>query len=93
MDGKPVMCEDLLQPCTGAAGDPNELLELAVMRMPFGKYQGRLLIDLPEHYVVWFANNGFPEGKLGAMLQTVYVIKVNGLEYLFTPFRQGGKNR
>jgi len=93
MDGKSVMSEDLQQPCTEAAGDPNELLELAAMRMPFGKYQGRLLIDLPEHYVVWFSNNGFPEGKLGLMLQTVYVIKVNGLEYLFTPFRQGGNKR
>jgi len=51
------------------------------------------LIDLPEPYVVWFANKGFPEGRLGMMLQTVYEIKVNGLEYLFTPFRQGGENR
>ena len=89
----PVMNEYLQQPCTEAAGDPNEFLELAAMRMPFGKYQGRLLIDLPEHYVVWFSNNGFPEDKLGVMLQTVYVIKVNGLEYLFTPFREGGNNR
>jgi len=93
MGGKSVMSEDLQQPSTEAAGDTNEFLDLATMWMPFGKYQGRLLIDLPEHYVVWFANNGFPEGKLGKMLQTVYVIKVNGLEYLFTPFRQGGKNR
>jgi len=93
MDGKSLMCEDLLQPCTETAGDPKEFLELAAMRMPFGKYRGRLLVDLPERYVVWFANNGFPEGKLGMMLQTVYEIKVNGLEYLFTPFRQGGKNR
>ncbi len=92
MDGKSVMSEDLQQPCTEAAGDPNEFLELAAMRMPFGKYRGRLLIDLPEHYVVWFANQGFPEGKLGMMLQTVYEIKVNGLEYLFTPFRQSGRN-
>ena len=93
MDWKLVMSEDLQQPSTVAGGDTNEFLDLATMRMPFGKYQGRLLIDLPEHYVVWFANNGFPEGKLGKMLQTVYVIKVNGLEYLFTPFRLGGKNR
>jgi len=57
------------------------------MRMPFGRYQGSLLIDLPEHYVVWFANHGFPEGELGRMLQTVHVIKVNGLEYLFEPLR------
>jgi uncharacterized protein len=82
--------EDSLRPCTEASGEPNDLLELAAMRMPFGKYQGRLLIDLPEPYVIWFASKGFPEGKLGRMLRTVYEIKVNGLEYLFTPLRQGG---
>lgn len=70
------------------SGDPGELLALAEMRMPFGKYQGRLLIDLPEPYVVWFAQQGFPEGKLGRMLQAVYEIKVNGLEYLFAPLRK-----
>jgi hypothetical protein len=63
------------------------LLELAAMRMPFGKYQGRRLTDLPEAYVVWFARQGFPEGKLGDMLRTVYEIKVNGLEYLFDRLR------
>ena len=68
--------------------DADELLALASMRMPFGKYQGRLLIDLPEPYVVWFAKKGFPEGRLGRMLQAVYEIKANGLEYLFTPLRQ-----
>jgi len=68
--------------------DAEELLALASMRMPFGKYQGRLLIDLPEPYVVWFAQKGFPEGKLGRMLQAVHEIKVNGLEYLFEPLRQ-----
>jgi len=80
---------DLLQPCHDAGGDSDELLALAEMRMPFGKYQGRLLIDLPERYVVWFASNGFPEGRLGRMLQTVYEIKVNGLDYLFIPLRNG----
>jgi uncharacterized protein (DUF3820 family) len=45
------------------------------------------LIDLPERYVVWFAGQGFPEGKLGRMLQEVYEIKVNGLEFLFDPLR------
>jgi uncharacterized protein (DUF3820 family) len=84
------MNQDLFQPCVEAAGNPDELLELATMRMPFGKYQGRLLIDLPEPYVVWFAGQGFPEGKLGMMLRTVYEIKVNGLEYLFAPLRNGG---
>lgn len=64
-----------------------KLLELAQTRMPFGKYSGRLLIDLPEPYVVWFSQQGFPKGKLGEMLQSVYEIKVNGLEYLFDPLR------
>ncbi|RNC71743.1 MAG: hypothetical protein ED859_03275 [Desulfuromonadales bacterium] len=67
--------------------DHQALLELARTRMPFGKYAGRRLIDLPEPYVVWFARQGFPEGKLGRMLQTVYEIKVNGLEFLFDPLR------
>ena len=65
-----------------------DLVELARTRMPFGKYEGLLLIDLPEPYVVWFAQQGFPEGKLGRMLQAVYEIKVNGLEYLFDPLRR-----
>jgi len=63
------------------------LLELADMRMPFGRYAGRRLIDLPEPYVVWFSQQGFPPGKLGEMLQALYEIKVNGLEYLFEPLR------
>lgn len=68
-------------------GSAEALIELARTRMPFGKYKDRLLIDLPEPYVVWFAGKGFPKGKLGDMLRTVYEIKVNGLEYLFEPFR------
>lgn len=67
--------------------DPQILLKLAGMKMPFGKYKGLFLIDLPEPYVVWFAQNGFPEGELGQMLGLVYEIKVNGLEYLFDPLR------
>ncbi|MGW8193821.1 MAG: DUF3820 family protein [Desulforhopalus sp.] len=65
------------------------LLQLAAMKMPFGKYSGRLLIDLPEPYVVWFARRGFPQGKLGEMLALVHEIKVNGLEYLIEPLRPG----
>ncbi|MGB3223359.1 MAG: DUF3820 family protein [Desulforhopalus sp.] len=68
--------------------DHEQILELAEMKMPFGKYAGRLLIDLPEPYVVWFAQKGFPKGKLGVMLAIVYEIKVNGLEYLFDPLRK-----
>jgi len=50
--------------------------------MPYGKYKDRYIIDLPEYYVVWYYNKGFPKGKLGEMLQTVYELKLNGLEYL-----------
>lgn len=83
------MSDEVPKPCSEVSADLNDLLELASMRMPFGKYQGRLLIDLPEPYVVWLANKGFPEGKLGRMLQAVYEIKANGLEYLFEPLRKG----
>ncbi len=69
--------------------DHEQLLELAEMKMPFGKYAGRLLVDLPEPYVVWFKQKGFPRGELGQLLETVYTIKANGLEYLFRP---GSKN-
>ena len=68
--------------------DPQQLLKLAQYRMPFGKYANRLLIDLPEPYVIWFANKGFPDGELGKMLAIVHEIKVNGLEYLFKPLRK-----
>jgi len=55
--------------------------------MPFGKYKGRLLCDLPEHYVVWFYSNGLPEGKLGMLMGTLYEIKLNGLEHLLKKYR------
>ncbi len=63
-----------------------EFLRLAQARMPYGKYKGCLLVQLPEPYVVWCANKGFPKGKLGEQLRCLYDIKVNGLEYLFDPF-------
>jgi len=62
---------------------PEFLLEISKTRMPFGKYKDRLLIDLPEPYVMWFSREGFPKGKLGEMLRVVYEVKLNGLEYLF----------
>ncbi|MDP4188174.1 MAG: DUF3820 family protein [Bacteroidota bacterium] len=68
--------------------DKEHLLKLANARMPFGKYANRLLIDLPEPYVVWFKQKGFPKGELGKMLAEVYEIKVNGLEYLFKPLKK-----
>ncbi|WP_088655071.1 DUF3820 family protein [Geofilum rhodophaeum] len=63
------------------------LLDLVRMRMPYGKYKDRILCDLPEFYLVWMAQKGFPKGKLGTLLATLYEIKVNGLEYLLKPLR------
>ena len=62
--------------------DQQFLIKLAHTKMPYGKYEGRYLIDLPEYYVVWYHNKGFPKGKLGDMLLQVYELKLNGLEYL-----------
>ena len=70
-----------------ATPEPAVLLKLTKTRMPFGRYEGRLLIDLPEPYVIWFAKKGFPEGELGRMLKILYEVKINGLEYLFKPLR------
>ena len=61
------------------------LLDLVTKEMPFGKYKGRKIYQLPEPYLLWFARQGFPEGKLGMWLQTMYEIKLNGLEYLLKP--------
>ncbi len=64
------------------------LQELTTMKMPFGKYKGWTLSDLPEYYIVWFHREGFPAGKLGMMLATLYEIKLNGLEYLLRPLKK-----
>ena len=63
------------------------LEELVKIKMPFGKYKDRLVCDLPEYYLVWYHSKGFPKGKLGEQLATMYEIKLNGLEYLLKPFR------
>ena len=68
--------------------DPTYLLKLAKAVMPFGKYAGVRLVDLPEPYVIWFSQKGFPKGELGEMLKNVYEIKVNGLEFLFEPLKE-----
>lgn len=60
---------------------PDYLKEIVLTKMPFGKYHGTLLCDLPVSYLEWFvAKGGFPAGKLGQLLSTVYEIKLNGLE-------------
>ncbi|MCQ2105452.1 MAG: DUF3820 family protein [Fibrobacter sp.] len=56
--------------------------------MPYGRYQGVRLCDLPEPYVVWYHTKGFPKGHLGELLGTLYEIKVNGLEYLLEPLKR-----
>tara|TARA_B100000497_G_scaffold116007_1_gene140029 strand:- start:477 stop:686 length:210 start_codon:yes stop_codon:yes gene_type:complete len=63
------------------------LEELVQSKMPYGKYKGRVLCDLPEYYLVWYHSKGFPKGKLGEQLATMYEIKLNGLEYLLRPLR------
>jgi len=64
------------------------LLKLANTKMPYGKYKDRYMIDLPEYYVVWYRNKGFPKGQIGEMLATVYELKVNGLEDLVRKLRK-----
>lgn len=67
--------------------NPQLLKDLVTMQMPFGKYKGRLICDLPESYLVWFHKEGWPPGKLGQLIATLYEIKLNGLEYLLQPLK------
>ena len=68
--------------------NPELLLELVKMKMPFGKYKGYTLCYLPVSYLEWFNRKGFPEGKLGMLLTTLYEIKMNGLEDLLEPLKK-----
>jgi uncharacterized protein (DUF3820 family) len=68
--------------------EPRMLIDLARMEMPFGRYRGRRLIDLPEPYVVWFRKQGLPEGRLGLLMGLLYEIKANGLEHLVRPLAE-----
>jgi len=72
----------------GLPQDSEALLKLANMKMPFGKYAGRYLVDLPENYVLWFKQKGFPEGQLGEQMAAICEIKANGLEPLLRPLRK-----
>jgi uncharacterized protein len=63
------------------------LIKLAFAKMPYGKYQGRFLSDIPEPYIVWLKNNGLPNGELGNLILEMYEIKANGLEGLLRKIR------
>lgn len=66
----------------------DQLIKLFTTQMPFGKYKGWIIYDLPETYLVWFKQKGFPEGTLGQMLETLYEIKLNGLEEMLAPIKK-----
>ena len=66
----------------------NFLIQLANTKMPFGKYKDTYLIDIPEYYIIWYKQKGFPKGKLGLQMQTVYELKLNGLEHLIKDLRR-----
>jgi len=68
--------------------DQDDLLKLARMKMPFGKYQGRILADLPEPYLLWFSKQGFPKGELGKLLALMLELHIHGLNGLLNPLKQ-----
>ncbi|MBV8326010.1 DUF3820 family protein [Chryseobacterium sp.] len=72
--------------------NPEILKEICIVKMPFGKYEGTVLADLPVSYLEWFNRNGMPKGKLGMQLSTVYEIKINGLTELLIPIRASLRN-
>ena len=70
--------------------NPQILLEIIKTKMPFGQYEGRLICDLPVHYLEWFQRQGFPKGKLGMLMHTVYEIKINGLDSIIQQLKKQG---
>lgn len=69
--------------------DKQNLIKLASMRMPFGKYAGRVLIDLPEEYLLWFARKEqFPQGELGELMQLCLALKIEGLDSVVKPLKR-----
>lgn len=67
--------------------DKQFLIDTANMKMPFGKYKNTYLVDIPEYYLVWYKNKGFPSGKLGKMMALVYELQLNGLEDILRKIR------
>lgn len=70
------------------APDHKILTDIVTTKMPFGKYKNVLVCDLPISYLEWFAQKGFPKGRLGVMLATIYEIKLNGLSEIIEPLRK-----
>lgn len=68
--------------------NPELLMDLVTMKMPFGKYKDTVLCNLPVSYLEWFQRKGFPKGKLGMLLQTMYEIQLNGLVFLLDPLKK-----
>ncbi|HEX8956310.1 MAG TPA: DUF3820 family protein [Burkholderiaceae bacterium] len=68
--------------------DTQQLARLVELEMPYGKYKGRLLADLPGHYLGWFAREGFPKGELGGLLALMYELDHNALRHLLDPLRK-----
>ncbi|MDQ9170722.1 DUF3820 family protein [Oxalobacteraceae bacterium R-40] len=68
--------------------NPEHLQRLVSLEMPFGKYKGRLIADLPGHYLGWFAREGFPKGELGTLLALMYELDHNALRHLLDPLRK-----
>ncbi|MCD0503614.1 DUF3820 family protein [Bordetella petrii] len=72
---------------------PQDLERLVTLEMPYGKYQGRLIADLPGPYLAWFARKGFPAGEIGRLLALMHELDHNGLAGLLQPLRQGAARR
>jgi hypothetical protein len=69
----------------------DDLQRLLTLKMPYGKYEGRYIADLPGHYLGWFAREGFPKGEIGRLLELMYEIDHNNLRELLNPLRQSTK--
>jgi uncharacterized protein (DUF3820 family) len=69
----------------------DDLQRLLTLKMPYGKYEGRYIADLPGHYLGWFAREGFPKGEIGRLLELMYEIDHNNLRELLNPLRQATK--
>jgi uncharacterized protein (DUF3820 family) len=68
--------------------EKEHLIQIANTPMPFGKYKGRMLVDLPDEYLLWFAKKGFPAGKLGQLMELTLALKIEGLDSVIRPLKR-----